>query len=119
TGGDPSDAVHVITAHGTAGLEFDTVIVAGTTEGNFPSLSRPEPMFDLAALDRLISQSERNRLRLEDERRLFRMVVDRARRRVLFTGSDPHGEAGALSAPSRFVTELGLTWSPAPGPNAR
>ena len=59
--------------------EFDTVVVAGAVEGNFPSLSRPEPMFDLAALERPISRSERNRARLEDERRLFRMVLGRAR----------------------------------------
>src|SRR5207244_2053258 len=43
------DAVAVLTAHGTVGLEFDTVIVAGAAEGNFPSLGRPEPMFDLAS----------------------------------------------------------------------
>ncbi|TMK85918.1 MAG: ATP-dependent helicase, partial [Actinobacteria bacterium] len=42
--------VRILTAHGTAGLEFDTVIVVGAAEGNFPSLSRPEPMFDLGAL---------------------------------------------------------------------
>jgi len=113
------DAVQILTAHGAAGEEFDTIVVAGAVEGDFPSLSRPEPMFDLEALDRTISQSERNRLRLEDERRLFRLVVGRARRRVLFTGSDPHGEAGTLSAPSRFVTELGVDWSPAPGPSSR
>jgi superfamily I DNA/RNA helicase len=113
------DAVQILTAHGAAGEEFDTVVVAGAVEGDFPSLSRPEPMFDLEALDRAIAQSDRNRLRLEDERRLFRLVVGRARQRVLFTGSDPHGDAGALSAPSRFVTELGVTWTPAPGPNAR
>ena len=54
------------------------MIVVGTVEGNFPSLSRPEPMFDLDALDHPISQSDRNRARLEDERRLFRMVLGRA-----------------------------------------
>ena len=42
-----ADAVQVLTAHGAVGMEFDTVIVAGATEGNFPSSSRPEPMFDL------------------------------------------------------------------------
>ena len=70
-----ADAVQVLTAHGAVGREFHTVIVVGAVEGNFPSLSRPEPMFDLEALDRLVSQSDRNRARLEDERRLFRMVA--------------------------------------------
>src|SRR5439155_753728 len=57
------DAVQVLTAHGTAGLEFDTVIVADAVEGNFPSLSRPEPMFDLTVLEGARPQSVRNRLR--------------------------------------------------------
>jgi superfamily I DNA/RNA helicase len=113
------DAVRVFTAHGSAGREFDTVIVVGATEGNFPSLSRPEPMFDLAALHGRVSQSDRNRLRLWDERRLFNLVASRARRRVVFTASDPHDEATLLTARSRFVSQLGVAWTPAPsGPFA-
>jgi superfamily I DNA/RNA helicase len=109
-----ADAVQVLTAHGAAGREFHTVIVAGTVEGNFPSLSRPEPMFDLAALDRLVSQSDRNRARLEDERRLFRMVLGRARERVVLMASRAH--ADEASTGSRFVEELGVKWSPVPDP---
>ena len=109
-----ADAVQVLTAHGTAGREFHTVIVAGTVEGNFPSLSRPEPMFDLDALDRLVSQSDRNRARLEDERRLFRMVLGRASERVVLMASRVH--ADEASTGSRFVEELGVKWSPVPDP---
>jgi superfamily I DNA/RNA helicase len=110
-----ADAVQVLTAHGAAGREFHTVIVAGTVEGNFPSLSRPEPMFDLDALDRLVSQSDRNRARLEDERRLFRMVLGRARDRVVLMASRAH--ADEASTGSRFVEELGVKWSPVPDPS--
>ena len=109
-----SDAVQVLTAHGAAGREFHTVIVVGTVEGNFPSLSRPEPMFDLDALDRLVSQSDRNRARLEDERRLFRMVLGRAKERVVLMASRAH--ADEASTGSRFVEELGLKWSVVPDP---
>jgi superfamily I DNA/RNA helicase/RecB family exonuclease len=109
------DAVRVFTSHGSAGREFDTVIVVGATEGNFPSLSRPESMFDLAPLDGRLSQSHRNRFRLLDERRLFHVVASRARRRVVFTASDPHDETTVLTARSRFVSELGVAWAPAPG----
>ncbi|MEX0832878.1 MAG: ATP-dependent DNA helicase [Actinomycetota bacterium] len=108
-GGGQQASVGVLTAHGAAGEEFDTVIVAGAVEGNFPSLSRPEPMFDLATLEHRVSQSERNRFRLEDERRLFNLVVNRARRRVLFTSSDAHDDP-ALTARSRFVDEAGAAW---------
>jgi superfamily I DNA/RNA helicase len=108
------DAVQVLTAHGTVGQEFDTVLVAGATEGNFPSLSRPEPMFDLAALQRVRSRSEQVRERLEDERRLFRMVVGRARRRVVLVAADVHPDADELTPRSRFVDELGVAWVAAP-----
>jgi superfamily I DNA/RNA helicase len=110
------DAVQVLTAHGTVGREFDTVVVAGTTEGNFPSLSRPEPMFDLEALQRVRSRSEQVRERLEDERRLFRMVLGRARRGVVLLAADIHPDADELTQRSRFVDELGVQWRPSPDP---
>lgn len=105
------DAVRVLTAHAAAGTEFDTVVIAGAVEGDFPSLSRPEPMFDLAVLDAAMPQSTRNRLRLEDERRLFKMVVGRARRRVLLTASDSHDLDAVITSRSRFAGELGLEWT--------
>jgi superfamily I DNA/RNA helicase/RecB family exonuclease len=112
--GVAGNAVRVLTAHATAGLEFDTVIVVDAAEGNFPSLSRPEPMFDLLALEGPVSQAARNRLRLDDERRLFNVVATRARRCVLFAAADPHDEPGPLTARSRFVAQLGVDWSAAP-----
>ncbi len=110
---DALDAVRVLTAHGTVGREFDTVLVVDAVEGNFPSLARPEPMFDLSALEGTVSRSKRNRERLEDERRLFRVVVGRAARRVVLFASDPHGEEDVLTTRSRFVDELGLKWQEA------
>jgi RecB family exonuclease len=106
------DAVQVLTAHGAVGREFHTLIVSGAVEGNFPSLSRPEPMFDLAVLDGPVSQSDRNRARYEDERRLFRMVLGRARRRVVLTASDVHPDE--LSTRTRFAEELAVAWRPVP-----
>ena len=113
--GDDHGVVRVMTAHASAGLEFDTVIVTGAVEGNFPSLARPEPMFDLNLLERPLAQSERNRLRLEDERRLFNVAASRARRRVLFTASEPVGEQPKAGVRSRFVSEVGIHWQPGPG----
>jgi superfamily I DNA/RNA helicase/RecB family exonuclease len=108
------DAVRVLTAHGAAGQEFDAVIVTGVTEGNFPSVHRPEPMFDLSVLDRVVTNAERNRERLQDERRLFDAVIARARRRVVLTCADDHPDRDELTVRSRFVAERGLTWEPAP-----
>lgn len=114
---DPGrDAVQILTAHGATGMEFDTVIVAGAVEGDFPSLTRPEPMFDLEVLEGSLSRSERVRRRLEDERRLFRSVLGRARRRVVLTAADPHAQGEGIR--SRFVDELGVAWQPAPATSA-
>ncbi len=108
------DAVRVLTAHGTVGREFDAVLVTGVSEGNFPSVHRAEPMFDLAVLDRVITNAERNRERLEEERRLFDTVLARARKRVVLVCADAHPDADELSVRSRFVHERGLTWTHAP-----
>jgi RecB family exonuclease len=112
--GEAEGAVSVLTAHATSGREFDTVLVVGVEEGDFPSLTRPEPMFDLAALDGRRSQSERNRLRLEDERRLFSVVATRARRRTVLLAASAAGQPAGGGAGSRFVAELGLSWSASP-----
>ena len=108
------DAVHVLTAHATAGRGFDTVVVLDVLEGDFPSLSRPEPMFDLGALDGTHRRSEINRLRLADERRLFAMLLARARRRVLLTATDPHADRSGVTLRSRFVEEIGIEWADLP-----
>jgi superfamily I DNA/RNA helicase/RecB family exonuclease len=113
-----ADAVRVLTAHGAAGLEFDTVLVAGAAEGAFPSLSLPEPMFDLAVLARARTRSEQLRDRLQDERRLFRIVLGRARRRAVLVAADTHPDAEELTQRSRFVDELGVAWAGVPGAGA-
>ncbi|MGZ4113820.1 MAG: ATP-dependent helicase [Actinomycetota bacterium] len=110
------DVVHVVTAHAAVGMEFDTVIVAGAQEGNFPSLLRPEPMFDLDVLERPATRSETNRARIADERRLFGVVLSRARRRVVLTASHPHGSVATEGPVSRFANELAVSWQPAPVP---
>ena len=108
------DAVNVLTAHGTVGREFEAILVTGVTEGNFPSVHRAEPMFDLAVLDRMVTNAERNRERLQDERRLFDAVVGRARRRVVLMCADAHPDADELTLRSRFVRERGIAWTSAP-----
>jgi superfamily I DNA/RNA helicase len=112
TGPGVVDAVQVLSAHACAGSEFHSVIVVGAVEGDFPSLARPEPMFDLNRLAGTSSRAETNRARLADERRLFRVALARARRRVVLTASDPHGQESDEAVASRFVDELGVPWKP-------
>src|SRR5207237_215197 len=83
-----------------------------------PSLTRPEPMFDLAVLDRTLTRSELVRFRLADERRLFRMVAGRARRRVVLVASDDRPDTDELPRPTRFAEALRARCAPGPGPGA-
>jgi superfamily I DNA/RNA helicase len=108
------DGVQVLTAHGAVGQEFDTVLVAGAVEGSFPSLARPEPMFDLATLDGPISRSDRNRARLDDERRLFRTVIGRARHRAVLCASEAHADDEERTTRTRFARELEAGWTRVP-----
>ncbi|MGZ4614518.1 MAG: ATP-dependent helicase [Actinomycetes bacterium] len=108
------EAVRVLTAHASKGLEWDVVCVAGVQEGIWPS-SRLRGSFlgaerlvdvlrpggetlasDVAAVATL------TRL-LEEERRLFYVAVTRARRRLLVTAVTSEREG---LAPSRFLDEL-------------
>ena len=72
-----------------------------------------------AVLQGPVSRSARNRLRLEDERRLFRMVLGRARRRVVLVASDAHADDADRSARSRFVDECGVAWTQRAGRSLR
>ena len=102
-----ADAVQVLTAHGAVGLEFDTVLVAGAVEGNFPSLSRPEPMFDLAVLDR--ARHERPNATGSGSRTsgvCSAWCSGGRGARVVLVAADTHPDADELSARSRFVDEL-------------
>ena len=108
------DAVAVLTAHASKGLEWDLVCVAGVQEGAWPSsrlrgsflgterlvdLLRPgtEPLpAEVAAVTTL------TRL-LAEERRLFYVAVTRARRRLIVTAVTSEREG---LSPSRFLDEI-------------
>ncbi|MGG1662919.1 ATP-dependent helicase [Brevibacillus sp. NRS-1366] len=84
------DAVQLLTVHGSKGLEFDTVILAGMNQGTFPS-KRTEDM--------------------EEERRLAYVAITRAKRRLFLTRPREvalYGKKTYEAMPSQFVREMGL-----------
>ena len=90
-----SDAVRLMTAHRSKGLEWEFVVVAGVQEGVWPDLRRRSTLLEadaLAAADdepSLFADDEAamaaRASALVDERRLFYVAVTRARRRLLVT----------------------------------
>ncbi len=105
------DAVRVLTAHASKGLEWPLVVVAGVQEGVWPdlrlrgSLLGTEDLADAAAGVPVLPEDRRAGL-LAEERRLFYVAVTRARERLVVTAV-AGGESGE-DRPSRFLSELGV-----------
>jgi superfamily I DNA/RNA helicase/RecB family exonuclease len=106
------DAVRVMTAHASKGLEWPLVVVAGVQEGVWPDLRLRGSLLgadDLAALaqHRPVTGTvpDRRAELLAEERRLFYVAVTRARERLVVTAVQ--GGEGE-DRPSRFVEELGV-----------
>jgi superfamily I DNA/RNA helicase/RecB family exonuclease len=101
------DAVRLLTAHRSKGLEWDVVIVCGVQEGVWPDLRRRSTLLESERLDvgRLREPADRASL-LADERRLFYVALTRARRRLVVTAVDSPEDDG--DRPSRLLAEMGV-----------
>ena len=89
---DPNaDTVKLMTIHAAKGLEFSCVFAAGLEEMLFPS-----------------AMSINTREELEEERRLFYVVITRAKKRLWITYANTRYRFGSLvqNEPSRFIDEM-------------
>ncbi|WP_425302998.1 ATP-dependent helicase [Nocardia otitidiscaviarum] len=109
---DPGEAVTIVSAHGAAGREWDTVAVAGVQEGIWPNL-RPrgtllgvEELVDvIAGVGNAGERLSRAAPLLAEERRLLLVACGRARRSLLVTAVESVTGDQDLT-PSRFLAEL-------------
>ncbi|WP_328309879.1 ATP-dependent helicase [Streptomyces sp. NBC_00442] len=101
------DAVRVMTAHRSKGLEWSLVVVAGVQEGLWPDLRRRGSLLeaDRIGRDGLAEPLTPGAL-LTEERRLFYVAATRARDRLVVTAVKAPADDG--DQPSRFLTELGV-----------
>jgi ATP-dependent exoDNAse (exonuclease V) beta subunit len=108
------DAVRVMTAHASKGLEWPLVVVAGVQEGVWPDLRLRGSLLgadDLATATASphpgppdpTTRTDRRAELLAEERRLFYVAATRARDRLVVTAVAGSEE----DRPSRFVEELG------------
>ena len=102
----PGDAVQILTAHASKGLEWDVVCVASVQEGRWPDVRRrgsllgSEQLVDIVA-DRADVSGFSLAPQLAEERRLFYVACTRARRHLHVSAV-----AGEDEQPSRFLDEL-------------
>ena len=91
--GEATDAVTIMTLHGSQGLEYNTVFLPGWEEGTFPSQR---------------SMDESGRAGLEEERRLAYVGITRGRKRVRISAAQNRRIHGLWQSaiPSRFLDEL-------------
>ncbi|WP_405857360.1 ATP-dependent helicase [Streptomyces sp. NBC_00090] len=108
------DAVRLMTAHRSKGLEWSFVVVAGVQEGLWPDLRRRGSLLeaDRIGRDGLAEPLTPGAL-LAEERRLFYVAATRARDRLVVTAVKAPAEDG--DQPSRFLTELGVEPKDVPG----
>jgi DNA helicase-2/ATP-dependent DNA helicase PcrA len=86
-----ADTVKLMTIHAAKGLEFQCVFAAGLEEMLFPS-----------------AMSINTKEELEEERRLFYVVITRAKKKLWITYANQRYKFGSLvqNEPSRFINEL-------------
>ncbi|MDP3968025.1 MAG: ATP-dependent DNA helicase [Nocardioides sp.] len=101
------DAVRLLTAHRSKGLEWRLVVVAHVQEEGWPDLRRRTSLLaaDRLSRDGLLPPTGVRTL-LAEERRLFYVACTRARQRLIVTAVASPDDDG--EQPSRFLAELGV-----------
>ncbi len=101
------DAVRLLTAHRSKGLEWELVVVAGVQEEIWPDLRRRASLLHGDRLSSTgVQPAPTPAQLLAEERRLFYVALTRARTRLVITAVDS-GEDGG-DRPSRFLDEIGV-----------
>lgn len=85
--GEDSNAVKLMTIHGSKGLEFPVVFVLGMNQGTFPSIrfQAPQPFgnrYDVSAQQK---ELEKSIMELEEERRMCYVAFTRAKEKLYLT----------------------------------
>ena len=100
-----SDAVELMTAHGSKWLEYSAVFIYNATSKNWESKGDPSKLNVTISLfeKHLIDKNEKKNQKIEEERRLWYVAMTRAKEYLMI--SSPDNEDMRLK-PSSFINEL-------------
>lgn len=100
-----SDAIELMTAHGSKGLEFEAVIIYDASSKNWESSRDPSKLNVTVSLfeKHLIDKTEKKNQKLEEERRLWYVAMTRAKKHLIISATD--NEDMRLK-PTSFITEI-------------
>lgn len=98
-----SDAVSVLTVHGSKGLEFEYVFLPSLVNHRFPTIDKKEPLEIPQAL--ITEELPQENTHLQEERRLFYVACTRARKQLFLSYSDLY-EGRKKWKPSPFIEEM-------------
>ena len=99
-----SDAVNILTAHSSKGLEFKVVFMINLVSDRFPTRERREkiPLPEGIIKESLPKDTD---FHMEEERRLFYVGMTRAKELLIFTAANYYGTAKREKKLSPFIFE--------------
>lgn len=98
-----TDAVNIMTAHSSKGLEWPVVFIVNCVSDRFPGRNRKDPIDIPQELIKEILPE--GNFHLEEERRLFYVAATRAKKYLFITAADDYGGKRTKKI-SQFVLEL-------------
>jgi len=103
---DKDGGINIMTVHQAKGLEFDTVIIPGLTDGKFPTNEQPDPL-QIPSQLRSEPEYKEGDDHISDERRLFYVAMTRAESQLLFSSNTQGTQSRFLDElPDELVTRL-------------
>ena len=99
-----NNAVNILTAHSSKGLEFSVVFMVNVVVSRFPSMERREAIpIPEALIKEILPSSD---FHIQEERRLFYVGMTRAKERLYFSAANFYGGGIRAKKISPFVEEV-------------